>query len=377
MGRAGRSREPGLGARRQAGSGPAVASRSQPISGVICRQMAVEPWGDVTPPASPASPPKIQAQERVPTGVAEGGCCSQHDGACHAAPGPTASERRAGERGKPLARGGFSLGETEAQMGKATFQLGRAGVGHGHPRPCRCTVLQCPPSPGSCWGVRRGAVGAARRPGVPGALAGARRPRGLRAQPSLGAASAAAHAWLRWSRPKAAGTAEGSARPRAGGPRKILSHRSPRQPGPRPLWGRGSLGRKRLPAGLDAGYKGGPESPSGMRWLPSRFPRRPRCRKYTQSWWRLPQRWAGCHAVGKGGGAQPQTQVCQHGTLAQGGGSTVGRWSWALAGTKGSCPGSRCPRLPLMFRDFALGKAGRFPRSSRLEPNIQHPGVLA
>lgn len=85
--------------------------------------------------------------------------------------------------------------------------------------------------------------------------------------------------------------------------------------------------------------------------------------------------WVPCR--GKGRGAQPQTQVCQHGTLAQGGGSTVGRWSWALAGTKGSCPGSRCPRLPLMFRDFALGKAGRFPRSSRLEPNIQHPGVLA
>lgn len=111
-----------------------------------------------------------------------------------------------------------------------------------------------------------------------------------------------------------------------------------------------------------------------MRWLPARFPRRPRCRKYTRRWWRLPQRWAGCHAAG---GARPRTQVCRHRTPTRGGGSTVGRRSWALAGTKGSCPGSRCPRLPLMCRDFALGKAGRFPRSSRLEPGIQHPGVPA
>lgn len=146
------------------------------------------------------------------------------------------------------------------------------------------------------------------------------------------------------------------------------------RPGPRPMQGRGRPGRKRLPAGLEAGYKGGPESLSGMRWRLSRFPRQPRCRKYTRSWWRLPQRWAGCHAAG---GAQPRTQVCRHGTPVRGGGSTVGRRSWALAGTKGSCPGSFCPRLPLMCRDFALGKAGRFPRSSQLEPSIQHPGVPA
>lgn len=41
--------------------------------------------------------------------LGEGGCCSRHDGTCHAAPGPTASERCAGERGKPLAWGGISL----------------------------------------------------------------------------------------------------------------------------------------------------------------------------------------------------------------------------------------------------------------------------
>lgn len=122
------------------------------------------------------------------------------------------------------------------------------------------------------------------------------------------------------------------------------SERSPLPLSPRlgrqPMRGRGRPGRKRLPAGLDAGYKGGPESLSRMRWHPSRFPRRPRCRKYTRSWWRLPQRWAGCHAAG---GAQPQTQVCRRGTPAWGGGSTVGWRSWALAGTKGSCPGSAAP----------------------------------
>lgn len=318
---------------QRAGCGPAAVPPSWPVSGVICRQMAAEPWGDVAPPASP---------QNAGAGASADGCCGGRVLALVRRLRLLGQQPRSA---KPLARGRFSLGETEARMGKATRRLGKAGRGHGNTSPCAALLGSGAP-PGAA-GVGWGAVGAARCPGVPGALAGAQRPRG--AQPSLGAALAATGAQLHRSQPKAGGCAEGRAAPRWGSERSLV---------PPPSRGRdphraGGPGRKRLPAGLRAGYKSGPESLSGMRWHPARFPRRPRCRKYTRSWWWLPQRWAGCHIAG---GHSPAPRCAstgpRHGVA---GALWDSRGSMGQRGLRGAAePGagdhrhSRCPRLPLM-----------------------------
>lgn len=61
---------------------------SVPVLGLLCLQRAAKPWG-----ASPQKSGHKSERRRV---FKEGGCCSQHDRACHAAPGPAAPERRAG-----------------------------------------------------------------------------------------------------------------------------------------------------------------------------------------------------------------------------------------------------------------------------------------
>lgn len=168
--------------------------------------------------------------------------------------------------------------------------------------------LAHPESTPGCCGCPRQARGASPRgvtepgagqrgrrvpPGLPGALAELGDPGGCGRSPRSG----------QFWRPLVLGFTGASPMLRgAWGPPARLGHTAPwwgswqspprlrhPLPGAATRAGQGEAGRKRLPAGLDAGYKGGPESPSGMRWRPARFPRRPRLRKYTRSWWRLPQ----------------------------------------------------------------------------------------
>lgn len=87
-------RERGTAQGKPCGGGAGLAPGSAPVG----------PLGPGSGGALPADgggavgslSPKIRAQERAPAGSEEGGCCSQHDTACHAAPGPAAPQRRAG-----------------------------------------------------------------------------------------------------------------------------------------------------------------------------------------------------------------------------------------------------------------------------------------
>lgn len=194
---------------------------------------------------SPVSPPA--SPRNVGAGASAGGRCSRQDAACPgAARGPAASQRRAAERSKPLARGGSSPGETEAAVGKA-------GMGAG--------VLLIPRAP-------QGAVGAPARHGElrPGELRSRERGSGGGASPpgsqvlwqssgtpgAAGAALARGSFGGRWclASPEPAqccGVHGGhqlgwGTQPRGGGPGKVPPGSATPCPGLRPARGRGRPG---------------------------------------------------------------------------------------------------------------------------------------
>lgn len=245
----------------------------------------------------------------------------------------------------PWPGAGSLLGKLRHGWGKLLAGWGKWGGGTER-RQLRCAARECRPGgrpPGSCRGWVGGSGGGT-LPWGPRCL-----DRGS-AAPG-GHSSRSGQPWwplalgFTGASPKR-GVCRGAAWPRAGG----LSLVPPPSQGCDPHRA-GGPGRKRLPAGLHAGYKSGPESLSGMRWHPARFPRQPRCRKYTRSWWWLPQRWAGCHVAG---GHSPAPRCAgkgpRHGVagVPWGCGGSVGQWSWALV----PIAGSHCPRLPLMCRSL-------------------------
>lgn len=273
--------------------GPKAAP--QPHPGALCRQMAVEPWG--APAHLPAgfTPKCGRGRRRVlrRAGAAAGRTLLVPVPAPRLAVQQPRSAAPA-SAANPWPRGGCSPGETEAPVGKAG--TGRRSLALP---PEHLGVLWVPPpgtgsfAPGS-YGAGSGAAGAACPPrgsqvpwqgsGTPGA-AGAALARGsFGGRWRLASPEPAQRCGVHGGHRLGWGT-----RPRGGGPGKAPPRLCHPLPGAATHAGQGEAGRKRLPAGLDAGYKGGPESPSGMRWRPARFPRRPRLRKYTRSWWRLPQ----------------------------------------------------------------------------------------
>lgn len=241
-----------------------------------------------------------------------------------------------------LAPGAFSRGETEARMGKATCRLGRVGTGHGSLRPCCCAWRFHPcggaprGAPPGAAGVRQGTVGAVHCPGGPRCFGRGSVPRGHGHGPRLG------RPW----RPLALGSAgggpkpwgaRGGAWPRAGGSGKAPSHRLPARAMTHA--GQGELGEEAAASWARRRLQRRPREPSGMRWHSSRFPRRPWCRKYTRSWWRLPQRWAGCHAVEGGTTPDPGVPARDPG---------AGRWELRGVVEPGAGRDQRLlPRLPL------------------------------
>lgn len=194
--------------------------------------------------------------------------------------------------------------------GESHLQAGESGNGTWESQ----TLLLClaipplwrspPGSPPGAAGVRQGTVGAARCPGGPRCFGRGLVPRGHGHGPrsgrpwwplALGSAGGGPKPW----------GARGGAWPRAGGSGKAPSHRLPARAMTRA--GQGELGEEAAASWARRRLQRWPREPSGMRWHSSRFPRRPWCRKYTRSWWRLPQRWAGCHAVE--GGTTPDPGV--------------------------------------------------------------------
>lgn len=156
------------------------------------------------------------------------------------------------------------------------------------------------------------------------------------ARPSLGAALAATRTRLCWRWPKAVGGQRG-AWPRAGGSGKAPSHRLPARAMTHA--GQGELGEEAAASWARCRLQRRPREPSGMRWHSSRFPRRPWCRKYTRSWWRLPQRWARCHAVEGGTTPDPGVPARDPG---------AGRWELRGVVEPGAGRDQRLlPRLPL------------------------------
>lgn len=145
-------------------------------------------------------------------------------------------------RGKPWPGAPCLVGKLRHGWGKPPAGWGRVGTGHGN-----LTVVLCLEPPREPLGSCRGRWGRRVALGVPGALAGAQ----CSGRPwrPLGSAGGGPEPW----------GAGGGAWPRAGG--------SSKPPPPPPGRGRdppgqGEPGEEALPAGLHAGYKGGPESPA-------------------------------------------------------------------------------------------------------------------
>lgn len=222
-------------------------------------------------------------------------------------------------------------------------------------------------TPGS-YGAGSGAAGAARPPRAPRCFGRARGPRGLRAQPSLGAVLAAAGAWLHQSQPNAAGCTGATSSAGARGPMVGVLVKSP--PAPLP------------PArGCDPRGAGGGREEAAASWARRRLQRRPRKPERNEVAPGQvptaapvkkihPELVAVAAVTGRvlcHGGGHGRTQVCTTGTP---------MWAakgWAVEpGTGGDQRLLPCLLLPppaLMCRDFALGKAGRLLSSSRLQPN--------
>lgn len=263
-----------------------------------------------------------------------------------------------------LARGAFSRGETEALEGWGEWERDMgisdcaAALGDATPASCRGQA-------GDGWWGQRFALG------VPGALAGARSP-GPWARPSLRAALEATRLCWRW--PKAGGGRGGcllscwgfqhSPLPAAPG-----QGRDPRGAGG--AWGGSRCQLGSMPA-TKASQRAQRNEVASVQVPTVALVQKihPELLAVATAMGWAPRRGGG-HDPGAGCARTGQTPV----PSVQGGGSSAERRSRALAGTKGSCPGSRCLRPPLMCRDFALGKAGRLPRSSQLDPGIQHPGA--